>query len=72
MSIKSATEAIEMIDAVAERSHSYTIASAEIVGAINSCIYTICSEQKLNWEAFIKKARINHCKLSSENERCKS
>ena len=27
MSIKSATEAIEMIDAVAERSHSYTIAS---------------------------------------------
>ena len=55
MSIKSATEAIEMIDAVAERSHSYTIASPEIVGAINSCIYTICSEQKLNWEAFIKK-----------------
>ena len=50
MSIKSATEAIEMIDAVAERSHSYTIASPEIVGAINSCIYTICSEQKLNWK----------------------
>ena len=55
MSIKSASEAIEMIDSVAERSHSYTIASPEIVGAINSCIYTICSEQKLNWEAFIKK-----------------
>lgn len=55
MSVKSASEAIEMIDSVAERSHSYTIASPEIVGAINSCIYTICSEQKLNWEAFIKK-----------------
>ena len=50
---ETALQAISMIDAVAERSHSYTIASPEIVGAINNCIHTICG-YKMNWSDFIR------------------
>ena len=41
-----------MIDSVAERSHSYTIASPEIVGAVNNCIHAICGS-KMSWSDFI-------------------
>ena len=44
---------LSMIDAVAERSHSYTIASPEIVGAVNNCIHAICGS-KMNWSDFIR------------------
>ena len=45
---ETALQTISMIDAIAERSHSYTIASPEIVGAINNCIHTVCGT-KMNW-----------------------
>ena len=50
---ETALQTISMIDAVAERSHSYTIASPEIVGAVNNCIYTVCGS-KMNWSDFIR------------------
>ena len=49
---ETALKAISMIDAVAERSHSYTIASPEIVGAINNCIHAVCGS-KMKWSDFI-------------------
>ena len=55
LSIESAIDTIELIDSISERSHSYTIATPEIVGAINHCIYTICKNEKLNWSTFIKR-----------------
>ena len=50
---ETALQTISIIDAVAERSHSYTIASPEIVGAINNCIHTVCGS-KMNWSDFIR------------------
>ena len=50
---ETALQTITMIDVVAERSHSYTIASPEIVGAMNNCIHTVCGT-KMNWSDFIR------------------
>ena len=55
ISTNTALKAIEMIDAIAERSHSYTISSPETVGAMNSCINSVCTNEKINWESFVKK-----------------
>jgi len=54
LSKENALQAIEIIDSVAERSHSYTIASPEIVGAMNNCIHAVCGT-KLKWNDFIRK-----------------
>jgi|TARA_B110000495_G_C23000958_1_gene590730 hypothetical protein len=50
---QTALHAIHIIDSVAERSHSYTIASPEIVGAVNNCIHAVCKEDKIIWSEFI-------------------
>jgi len=58
---ETAIQTIQLIDVVAERSHSYTIASPEIVGSMNNCIHAVCFADKLNWSEFIK----NHGSLIS-------
>ena len=52
---QTALQAVALIDSVAERSHSYTIASPETVGAMNNCIHAVCSEDKIGWDIFVKK-----------------
>jgi len=51
---QTALQAIQLIDAVAERSHSYTIASPETVGAMNNCIHAVCREDGIDWSEFVK------------------
>jgi hypothetical protein len=54
-----AVHTIEIIDAIAERSHSYTIASPEVVGVMNHCIRTISvmdgSLKDGNWDEIVAK-----------------
>ena len=55
ISTKSALDTIELLDKIAERSHSYTIASPESVGAMNNCIDKVCTNENLKWDSFVKK-----------------
>jgi hypothetical protein len=41
MQTSNAVDTMKIIDNIAERSHSYTIASPEVVGVINHCLQTI-------------------------------
>jgi hypothetical protein len=56
MSRVDAKSTLEVIDSIAERSHSYTIATPEVVGVVNNCIRTLAVSadgQVLTWESIV-------------------
>jgi hypothetical protein len=59
MQFTDALTTMKIIDGIAERSHSYTIASPEVVGVMNNCIWTIStSDSSLetgNWDEIVAK-----------------
>jgi hypothetical protein len=57
--LEDAVDTVKIIDSVAERSHSYTIASPEVVGVMNHCIRAISVDDGTlrngNWEEIVTK-----------------
>jgi len=56
LSRQNAKVALEIIDSIAERSHSYTIASPEVVGVVNNCIRSLATASNgdsLTWEQIV-------------------
>ena len=57
MNEENAIKTLKIIDGIAERSHSYTIASPEVVGIVNNCIrsLSVSFQPKLCWEQIVVK-----------------
>jgi hypothetical protein len=56
MSHETAIKTLQVIDGIAERSHSYTIASPEIVGVVNNCIRALSistSGKQIRWDELV-------------------
>jgi hypothetical protein len=55
MSEENAVKTLKIIDGIAERSHSYTIASPEVVGIVNNCIRSLSVKfhPRMSWEGII-------------------
>ena len=53
VSLQNAIDTIEVLDVIAERSHSYTVATPELVGILNNCILSISQQSKMNWSDII-------------------
>tara|TARA_Y100001933_G_scaffold265165_1_gene336249 strand:+ start:3498 stop:5051 length:1554 start_codon:yes stop_codon:yes gene_type:complete len=56
MTREAAKQTLQVIDDIAERSHSYTIASPEVVGVVNNCIRTLAVSadgKSLTWENIV-------------------
>lgn len=56
ISHENAKHTLEVIDSVAERSHSYTLATPETVGVVNNCIRSLSVDpdgNKLTWEQIV-------------------
>lgn len=59
MQTSNAVDTMKIIDGIAERSHSYTIASPEVVGVMNNCIQSISvgdgTLKSGNWDEIVSK-----------------